>query len=102
MTERGEFLSLTRWTEEHLRSILNAKTEAEFDEAFKAFISKHASITLNGKHVSRETYKKRLQGQITEEVGTANVEFNGTVEVPEHENSPAAVSLSVISSLSYY
>jgi len=75
---------ITAWAKGHLASILTATTTTDFNSAFDAFLSKHATITVNGQHVSRDQYKQQLLGEST--VGnlkqSTSIEFNGVVEVP--------------------
>ncbi|GBE87226.1 hypothetical protein SCP_1004730 [Sparassis crispa] len=83
-------LSLINWTESLLTAILNATTEATFNEAFDAFLSQDVHITVNGKHVTREQYKKQLSSEKwTERTSDpASVAFEGAVEVPADKNEP--------------
>lgn len=83
---------LTDWAEGHLSAILKATTEAEFDNAFDAFISTRAHITVNGKNISREQYKQQLIGESAVNKQSASVQFNGTVEVPTDTEQPVDVS----------
>ncbi|KAJ7157874.1 hypothetical protein C8R43DRAFT_882763 [Mycena crocata] len=76
---------LRAWAEQHLSSIIKATTQTTFNAAFDSFLSKHATITVNGKNVSRDDYKKQLQGEGFDEAG-ATVSFSGAVEVPDPEN----------------
>ncbi|KAJ7325566.1 hypothetical protein DFH08DRAFT_817235 [Mycena albidolilacea] len=46
----------------------------------------NATITLNGKDISRDEYQKQLQGEGFDEAG-ATVQFSGAVEVPSEINS---------------
>jgi len=77
-------------TEGHLSAVLMATTEPEFDNAFDAFLSKHVTITVNGHHISRDNYKKQLQGEST--IGSlkvsTSVKFDGVVEVPTDPQEP--------------
>ncbi|KAJ7166614.1 hypothetical protein C8R46DRAFT_1350937 [Mycena filopes] len=77
---------LKTWAQNHLSSIIKATTATSFDSAFDAFLSKHVAITVNGKSVSRDEYKKKLQGEGFDEAG-AIVQFTGAVEVPSEPNS---------------
>ncbi|KAF7373248.1 hypothetical protein MSAN_00533700 [Mycena sanguinolenta] len=77
---------LKTWAQGHLSSIIKATTQTAFDSAFDAFVSKNATITVNGKKVSRDEYQKQLQGEEFDEAG-ADVQFNGAVEVPAESNS---------------
>ncbi|KAJ7079639.1 hypothetical protein B0H15DRAFT_501276 [Mycena belliarum] len=78
---------LKTWAEQHLSSIIKATTQTAFDAAFDAFLSKHATVTVNGKHLSRDAYKKQLQGEGFDEAG-AIVTFSGAVEVPTDQKNP--------------
>ncbi|KAK7029887.1 hypothetical protein R3P38DRAFT_2932197 [Favolaschia claudopus] len=81
---------LKTWAEQHLSSIIKATTKPAFDSAFDAFLSKHATITVNGKRVSRDEYQNQLQGEGFEEVN-ADVQFTGAVEVPSSEGVAGGV-----------
>ncbi|KAJ6479033.1 hypothetical protein C8R45DRAFT_1156552 [Mycena sanguinolenta] len=70
---------LNDWAQQHLFAILKATTQTEFDSAFDAFLSKNATITVNGKKVSRDEYQKQLQGKRFDEAG-ATVQLSGAVE----------------------
>ncbi|KAJ7448437.1 hypothetical protein B0H11DRAFT_2080853 [Mycena galericulata] len=76
---------LKTWAQQHLSSIIKATAPAALDSAFDAFLSKHATITVNGKRLSHDEYKKQLQGQGFDEAG-AIVTFSGAVEVPANED----------------
>ncbi|KAJ7657812.1 hypothetical protein DFH06DRAFT_1327869 [Mycena polygramma] len=77
---------LKTWAEQHLSSIIKATSTTAFDSAFDGFLSKNASITVNGKSVSRDEYKKQLQGEGFDEAG-AIVQFKDAVEIPSESNS---------------
>ncbi|KAJ6530641.1 hypothetical protein B0H19DRAFT_1191682 [Mycena capillaripes] len=85
---------LKAWAEQHLSSIIKATTYTALDSAFDAFLSQHAKITLNGKHISRDEYQKELHGAGFDEAG-ALVQFSGVVEVPSqsHPNQAGLVGL---------
>jgi hypothetical protein len=76
---------LKTWAEQHLSSIIKATTKPAFDSAFEAFLSKQAKITVNGKSVSRDDYRKQLEDEGFDEAGAA-VHFTGAVEVPSESN----------------
>jgi hypothetical protein len=82
---------LTDWAEGQLSAILKATTEAHFDSAFDAFISKHANITVNGQSLSRDQYKQQLLGESAVNKQSASVQFSGTVEVPTDAEQPVDV-----------
>ncbi|KAJ7154459.1 hypothetical protein B0H12DRAFT_1247006 [Mycena haematopus] len=77
---------LKTWAEQHLSSIIKATSKTAFDSAFDAFVSKKATIVVNGKHISRDEYQKQIQGEGFDEAG-ATVQFSGAVEVPSESNS---------------
>lgn len=83
---------LRTWAEQHLSSIIKATTQTAFDAAFDGFLSKSATVTVNGKHVSRDEYKKQLQGEGFDEAG-AEVTFSGAVEVPADQNNSIQVCM---------
>ena len=51
---------------------------------------------MNGKSISRDAYKKMVQGEITDDVG-AQVTFNGVVSVPSEDKDLRAIGVSRIS-----
>jgi hypothetical protein len=83
--------TLSVWAEGHLSAVLQATTQAEFDSAFDGYLSKHASITVNGKHVSRDQYKQQLteDGAVNKQSGS--VKFNNVVEVSTDLEQPVKV-----------
>ena len=72
---------LPNFVQGRITALYTAKTPAEFDSAFDAFVAEDARITLNGKHISRANYKKTIMGEIANDV-SANVQFQGVVSVP--------------------
>jgi len=81
-------IPLTQWTEESISALYNATTQTSFNSALDAFLLKDAHITVNGKHLTRDQYKQLLQGeQILER--SAEVSFNGSVEVSKNPDEPA-------------
>ncbi|KAI0363929.1 hypothetical protein BV20DRAFT_1039654 [Pilatotrama ljubarskyi] len=77
--------NLPNWAEQHIKAIYAAKSAADFDSAFEGFVSKHAKIQVNGKSVSREQYKKLLQGETSSDVSqgiNGVVNFDSIVSVP--------------------
>jgi hypothetical protein len=83
--------TLSVWTEGHLSAVLQATTEAEFDSAFDGFLSKHASITANGQHLSRDQYKQQLLGESAVNKRSGSVKFDGVVEVSKDLEQPVKV-----------
>jgi len=81
-------LPLTTWTEEHISAIYNATTTADLDASLDAFLTKHAHITVNGKHLSREGYKALLAAEKANELN-ARVTFGGAIFVPSNSEKPA-------------
>ncbi|KAJ7062295.1 hypothetical protein C8F01DRAFT_127712, partial [Mycena amicta] len=75
---------LKTWAQQHLTAVLKATTQSAFNTAFDAFIAKDASITVNGKHVTRDAYKRTLEGF---EDRSVDVKFNEMVEVPTSPNT---------------
>lgn len=87
---RPVVLTLTAWMEDRLKAIYSATTAAAFDEAFDAFLAKHAHITVNGKQLSREHYKQHLRKEKNDEL-SAKVTISDTVEVPANSAKPSSV-----------
>ncbi|KAI0351236.1 hypothetical protein OH77DRAFT_1411417 [Trametes cingulata] len=77
--------NLPNWAEQHIQAIYAAKSTEDFDSAFDGFVSKHATIRVNGKSISRDAYKKLLQGETsadTSEGISGTVKFDSIVSVP--------------------
>ena len=85
-------LTLSSWAQQHLQEMLTAKSKSAFDDAFKAFVAPHASITVNGMHMSRDKYMQMLWNDEANESSGA-VEFKGTVEVPKDPKAIVQVRL---------
>ncbi|KAJ7216020.1 hypothetical protein GGX14DRAFT_607163 [Mycena pura] len=85
--------ALTTFTEEHLSAILKATTQGEFDAAFDAFVSKDATIILNGERISLAEYHKALSGGF--DVESVDVRFLGAVEVPTDAESTQAGAVGI-------
>jgi len=83
--------TLSVWAEGHLSAVLQATTEAEFDSAFDGFLSKHASITLNGQHLSRDQYKQQLLEESAVNKRSGSVKFDSVVEVSTDLEQPVKV-----------
>ncbi|OCH84339.1 hypothetical protein OBBRIDRAFT_741754 [Obba rivulosa] len=79
--------SLTNWAEQHVQAIFNATSQSDFDSAFDNFLARDAKVTVNGKHISRDQYKTRLQAENPIEV-QVSLTFDGAVEVPTNQNEP--------------
>ena len=80
MTSNIVLPPLPKFVQQRITALYSAKTPADFDDAFDAFVAEDARITLNGKHVSRNTYKKMIKGEISNDAG-AEVTFQGVVSV---------------------
>lgn len=77
------FLTLSNWAERRLTELLSAKDQAAFDDAFDRLVGPHASITVNGKHMSRAEYKNLFHANEQDKY-SASVDFKGTVEVSKN------------------
>ena len=86
---------LPNWVQQRINTLYGAKTTEEFDDAFDAFIAKEVTIKVNGKSISRDEYKKMVQGEISTDVG-AQVTFNGIVSVPSESKDLRAIGVSRI------
>ncbi|CCL99832.1 uncharacterized protein FIBRA_01856 [Fibroporia radiculosa] len=82
--------NLVSWTENSLSAIYKAKTDAEFETAFKDFVADDARITVNGKHFTRQQYKERLQAAKGTTLATPELTFNDAIEVPSNQDHPTA------------
>ncbi|KAM5537312.1 hypothetical protein V8D89_009042 [Ganoderma adspersum] len=86
---------LPNWVQQRINTLYGAKTTEEFDDAFDAFIAKEVSIKVNGKSISRDDYKKMVQGEISTDVG-AQVTFNGIVSVPSESKDLRAIGTGTV------
>ncbi|GJE93021.1 hypothetical protein PsYK624_091800 [Phanerochaete sordida] len=75
-------LTLGSWAEQHMREMMTAKTQSSFEDAFDAMVAPSATITVNGKHMTREQYKKMLWKEEANEAN-ATITFRDMVEVPK-------------------
>ncbi|KAJ6457948.1 hypothetical protein C8R45DRAFT_1081764 [Mycena sanguinolenta] len=74
------------WAEHHLASIFKAPTQPEFTDAFDAFLSAKATVTVNGKDISVEQYKNMLQEEKSNQT-SASIKFHSAVDVPADNSS---------------
>jgi len=82
MTEKLTDTGLIAYTENSLKAILQAKSQHDFEVAFDAFIAGGANITVNGKSLTVDEYKKHLLEQKSNTETATQVTFDGAVEVP--------------------
>ncbi|THH05363.1 hypothetical protein EW145_g4853 [Phellinidium pouzarii] len=74
MTSNIVLPPLKTWATERLTALITASTQADFDRAFDSFVSKDVKVTFNGAPLTRDQYKKQLQGErILERSATINV-----------------------------
>ncbi|KAF7299482.1 hypothetical protein MIND_00898300 [Mycena indigotica] len=78
---------LKLWAQQHLTSMLKAAVQgqAAFNDAFNAFISKDAKITLNGKQVSHDAYKRAFEAAFG--VASVDVKLDETVAVADADSN---------------
>ncbi|KAI0742451.1 hypothetical protein C8Q80DRAFT_908020 [Daedaleopsis nitida] len=86
---------LPTWVQQRITALYSAKTAEDFSAAFDAFVAQHATIKVNGKSLSRDEYKKMVQGEITGDVG-AEVTFNGVVSVPSESKDLSAIGTGTV------
>jgi len=80
---------LVKFTKENLTTIFHAKSQADFDSAFDAFIAREVHITVNGKHVTRDEYKQRLLGERGDLQAEPKLTFEGAVSASADQNLSA-------------
>ena len=73
---------LDTWAKQHLTSLITAKTAQDFDEAFDNFIGKNVKVTFNGSPLTRDQYKKQLQGERFLEAA-ATITIDNVVVAPQ-------------------
>ena len=87
-TQAPIILLLPDWVQQHVRALYTAKSQDAFDRAFDAFVARDARIQLNGAPVSREQYKKTIQGESQGPFAAgATVTFERVVSVPRPKSS---------------
>ncbi|KAF5329712.1 hypothetical protein D9619_009154 [Psilocybe cf. subviscida] len=72
--------TLTQWTKNHVTAIIQAKNQAALEAAVDAFLSKSATINVNGAQITRDAFVQQLSSENFDEQG-ATVNFNESVEV---------------------
>lgn len=77
--------TLTQWTKNHVTSIIQAKSQADLEAAVDAFLSKSATINVNGAQLTRDAFVKQLSQENFDEQG-ATVNFNASVEARADPN----------------
>ena len=91
MSSNIVLLSLSNWTESHIKAIYNATSQTDTSTALDNFLSKDAVIVVNGKKISSTDLSKELQSEKFLEVG-ASVDFLNILEVPADKTAPVKVS----------
>ena len=79
--------SLITYVESHIIAMYNATSETDTSNVIDKFLSKNATIKVNGKNVYRTDLIKELQSDKFLEVG-ASVKFMGCIAVPANEANP--------------
>lgn len=82
--------SLSTWAEQRLTALFQITNETDFDAAYAAFFTKNPKITVNGKTLSSDAYKKQIWSGKGLEQG-AQVAYSGAVEVPDNTAKPIEV-----------
>ncbi|KAJ3512054.1 hypothetical protein NLJ89_g3747 [Agrocybe chaxingu] len=79
--------TLTQWTKNHITALIQASNNTDLDAALDAFLSKDASLTVNGVQVSRQDFAKQVQIENFDEAG-ASIAFRASVEVSKNQDKP--------------
>ena len=90
MSSNIVLLSLSLWTQDHIRTIYQAATQSATEAAIDAFLAKDVQITINGTEISRTDFVNQINSEKFAEA-RATVTFAGTVEVPSDEKQPVLV-----------
>ncbi|KAH8115150.1 hypothetical protein DFH11DRAFT_149579 [Phellopilus nigrolimitatus] len=72
---------LKTWAQQRLTTLITAKTQADFNQAFDNFISKNVQVTFNGAPLTRDQYKQQFQGE-------RFLESNATIKVLNAVQAP--------------
>ena len=97
MTSAIALPPLDIWAKERLTALIQAKTQADFNAAFDSFIANDARIIFNGAKLSRDEYKKQLQGERVLEA-SATVDITDTVVAPVFKSETKDTQVCVIDS----
>ena len=73
--------TLTQWVENHITAITQAKTQADLQDAVDAFLSKNATIVINGTQITQAQYVAQIAGEHFDEQ-SATVTFTASVAAP--------------------
>lgn len=73
--------TLTQWVENHVTAIIQSQTQADLQTAVDAFLSKNATIVVNGAQISQAQFVTQLAGETFDEE-SATVTFTASVAVP--------------------
>ena len=95
MTSNIVLPNLSAFVQGRVTALYTAKTPADFDSAFDLFVAEDARITVNGRHVSRDNYKKMVQGEITGDMG-GSVQVQGVVSVPDPSKDARAIGVGAV------
>lgn len=74
-------ISLISWIQDRITALYRATSSTAFDAAFDALLHDDAQIHVNGLRLTRDEYKRRLQGQ-RPVAHSATVAFSNAVHVP--------------------
>ena len=83
--------TLTQWTENHITANINSNNEQDLTSAIDAFLSKNATIVVNGVQISHAEFEKQLQLEKFDEVGAAT-SLVSAVQVSADKDNPFDVS----------
>lgn len=83
--------NLTQWAEGHITAINQATNEKALTSALDDFLSKDATIVVNGVQVSRAEFQQQVFDEKFLETG-ATVSFLGAVQVPADKDNAFDVS----------
>jgi predicted benzoate:H+ symporter BenE len=87
MTSQIVLPTLTQWTKNHITAIIQATKQTDLNSAIDAFLSKDATIVVNGAKISRAEFVNQVQIEKFDEAGAA-ISFAASIEVPTDTTKP--------------
>jgi len=82
--------TLTAWAENHIKAVVEANQD-DVESALDAFLSKDATLTINGAKVTRQEFAQKVSASKFQ-VKSTTVDFTNTVEAVAEGKSTFEVS----------
>src|SRR6188768_3509765 len=90
MSSKTDPPTLSAWAESHIKAIIECSQD-DLESALDAFISKDATLIVNGTQISRQHFLQHVAASKFQET-SATVDFKNTVEIVAEGKSTFEVS----------